>query len=110
LVGPGVNEGLIENRLQISFFVQRMDAPTEIKHHKGNNVSYKNMRQMRLRSISKAVLKESYSDELPGYVRCVGETKHGCEILVGKHEGKRPLRRPRLRWVDNIKIDLKKGV
>jgi hypothetical protein len=29
-------------------------------------------------------------------------------ILVGKPEGKRPLGRPRRRWVDNIKIDLKK--
>jgi hypothetical protein len=28
-------------------------------------------------------------------------------ILVGKPEGKRPLRRPRSRWVDNIKMDLK---
>jgi hypothetical protein len=26
-------------------------------------------------------------------------------ILVGKPEGKGPLRRPRRRWVDNIKID-----
>jgi hypothetical protein len=26
--------------------------------------------------------------------------------LVGKSEGKRPLGRPRRRWVDNIKIDL----
>jgi hypothetical protein len=28
-------------------------------------------------------------------------------ILVGKPEGKRPLGRPRSRWVDNIKIDLR---
>jgi hypothetical protein len=27
-------------------------------------------------------------------------------LLVGKPEGKRPLRRPRRRWVDNIKMDL----
>ena len=27
-------------------------------------------------------------------------------ILVGKHEGKRPLGRPRRRWEDNIKMDL----
>jgi hypothetical protein len=27
-------------------------------------------------------------------------------VLVGKPEGKRPLGRPRLRWKDNIKIDL----
>jgi hypothetical protein len=26
--------------------------------------------------------------------------------MVGKPEGKRPLRRPRRRWVDNIKMDL----
>jgi hypothetical protein len=28
-------------------------------------------------------------------------------ILVGKREGRRPLERPRLRWVDNIKMDLR---
>ena len=27
-------------------------------------------------------------------------------VLVGKPEGKRPLRRPRRRWVDNIRMDL----
>jgi len=27
-------------------------------------------------------------------------------VLVGKPEGKRPLGRPRCRWVDNIKMDL----
>ena len=29
-----------------------------------------------------------------------------CRDLVGTHEGKRPLGRPRRRWEDNIKIDL----
>jgi hypothetical protein len=29
-------------------------------------------------------------------------------LLVGKLEGKRPLGRPRRRWIDNIKIDLLK--
>ena len=28
-------------------------------------------------------------------------------VLVGKPEGKRPLGRPRLRWEDNIKMDLR---
>jgi hypothetical protein len=27
-------------------------------------------------------------------------------LLVGKPEGKRPLERPRRRWMDNIKMDL----
>jgi hypothetical protein len=36
-----------------------------------------------------------------------GEKRNACRILVGKPEGKRPLGRPRRRWVDNIKIDLR---
>ena len=30
----------------------------------------------------------------------------GYGVLVGKPEGRRPLGRPRLRWVDNIRMDL----
>jgi hypothetical protein len=36
----------------------------------------------------------------------MGET-NACRILVGKPEGKRPMGRPRCRWVDNIKMDLR---
>jgi hypothetical protein len=36
-----------------------------------------------------------------------GEKRNGCRILVGKPEGKRPLGRPRCRWVDKIKMDLR---
>jgi hypothetical protein len=36
-----------------------------------------------------------------------GEKRNPYRILVGKPEGKRPLGRPRCRWVDNIKIDLR---
>jgi hypothetical protein len=36
----------------------------------------------------------------------MGEKRNACRILVGKPEGKRPLGRPRRRWVDNIKMDL----
>jgi hypothetical protein len=35
------------------------------------------------------------------------EKRNAHMILVGKPEGKRPLGRPRRRWVDNIKIDLR---
>jgi hypothetical protein len=34
------------------------------------------------------------------------EKRNGCRLLVGKPEGKRPLGRPRRKWVDNIKMDL----
>jgi PAS domain-containing protein len=36
-----------------------------------------------------------------------GEKRNSYRILVGKPEGKIPLARPRCRWVDNIKIDLR---
>jgi hypothetical protein len=36
-----------------------------------------------------------------------GEKRNAYMILVGKPKGKRPLGRPRRRWVDNIKIDLR---
>jgi hypothetical protein len=35
------------------------------------------------------------------------ETRNAYRILVGKQEGERPLGRPRRRWVDNIKMDLR---
>jgi hypothetical protein len=37
----------------------------------------------------------------------MGEKLNACGILVGKPEGKRPVGRPRRRWVDNIKMDLR---
>jgi hypothetical protein len=37
----------------------------------------------------------------------MGERRNAYRKLVGKPEEKRPLGRPRLRWVDNIKIDLR---
>jgi hypothetical protein len=41
-----------------------------------------------------------------GHVARVGEKTNVYRLLVGKPEGKRPLGRPRRRWVDNIRIDL----
>jgi hypothetical protein len=37
----------------------------------------------------------------------LGKKRNAYRILVGKPEGKRPLRKPRHRWVDNIKVDLR---
>jgi len=41
-----------------------------------------------------------------GHVTSMGEERGAYRVLVGKPEGKRPLGRPRHRWVDNIKMDL----
>jgi hypothetical protein len=37
----------------------------------------------------------------------MGEKRNVCKILMGKPEGNRSQGRPRCRWVDNIKMDLK---
>jgi hypothetical protein len=34
------------------------------------------------------------------------EKRNVCMLLVGKPKGKRPLGRPRRRWICNIKMDL----
>ncbi|KAJ4438581.1 hypothetical protein ANN_14528 [Periplaneta americana] len=37
----------------------------------------------------------------------MGESRNAYRVLVGGPEGKRPLGRPRRRWEDNIKMDLR---
>jgi hypothetical protein len=37
----------------------------------------------------------------------MGEKRNAYRILVGNPEGKRPLGRPRRRWMNNIKMDLR---
>jgi hypothetical protein len=37
----------------------------------------------------------------------MGEKRNAYRILMGKPERKRPIGRPRRRWVDNIKTDLR---
>jgi len=41
-----------------------------------------------------------------GHVACMGEERGVYRVLVGKPEGRRPLGRPRRRWVYNIRMDL----
>jgi hypothetical protein len=41
-----------------------------------------------------------------GNVERIGGKRNAYKLLVGKPEGKRPLGRPRRRWVDNIRMDL----
>ena len=41
-----------------------------------------------------------------GHVARMGEERRVYRVLVGKPEGRRPLERPRFRWVDNIRMDL----
>jgi hypothetical protein len=40
----------------------------------------------------------------------MGEVRGAYNILVGRSEGRRPLGRPRRKWEDNIKMDLREIV
>jgi hypothetical protein len=42
-----------------------------------------------------------------GHVARMGEGKNVYRVLVGKPEGKRPFERPRRKWEDWIKMDLR---
>jgi hypothetical protein len=42
-----------------------------------------------------------------GHVARMGEVRGARNILVGRPEGRRPLGRPRRRWEENIKMDLR---
>jgi hypothetical protein len=42
-----------------------------------------------------------------GHVARMGEVRGAYNILVGRLGGRRPLGRPRCRWEDNIKMDLR---
>jgi hypothetical protein len=41
-----------------------------------------------------------------GHVARMEEKRNAYRLLVGKPEGRRPLERPRRRWLDNIRMDL----
>jgi hypothetical protein len=42
-----------------------------------------------------------------GHVACMGEGRGVYRVLLGRPEGKSPLERPRCRWKDSIKMDLR---
>jgi hypothetical protein len=42
-----------------------------------------------------------------GYVVRMGEERNVYRVLMGKQKGKRPLERPRRRWEDGLRMDLR---
>jgi hypothetical protein len=53
------------------------------------------------------IMIKSWRMRWEGHVARIRAKRNAYRILVGKPEGRRPLGRPRRRWVDNIKTDLK---
>jgi hypothetical protein len=46
-------------------------------------------------------------DEMGRACSTIGENRNAYRILMGKPEEKRPLGRPRRRWVNNVKLHLR---
>jgi hypothetical protein len=42
-----------------------------------------------------------------GHIARTGASRSSFRVLVGKPEGRKPFRRPRRRWENNIKMDLR---
>jgi len=43
-------------------------------------------------------------------IACMEKMRNACKIFVGKLGRKRPCRRPRRRWADNIRMNVRKIV
>jgi hypothetical protein len=92
---------VFENRVLRRIFGPKTDEVTEEwrKLHNGephNLYSSPDIRQIKSRRMRWA-----------GHVARMGEERNVYRVLVGKPEGKRPLERPRCRWEDEIKMDLR---
>jgi hypothetical protein len=87
---------------------------TKMVHHLMYFVQFQLMNKLRNEELhnlhsSPSIIRmiESRRMRWAGHVARMGPKRNACRTLVGKPEGKRPLGRPRHRWVDNIKMDLR---
>ena len=91
---------MFENRVLRIFVPKRVEVIGEWKklHNKERNELYCSPNTVR-------VIK-SRRMRWAGHVARMGERIGVYRVLVGKSEGKRPLRRPRRRWENTIKMDI----
>jgi hypothetical protein len=91
-----------ENRVLRRIFGPKRDEVTgewRKLHNEERHILYSSLniiRQMKSRRMRTA-----------GHVACMGEERNVYKVLMGKPEGKRPLGRPRRRWEDAIRMDLR---
>jgi hypothetical protein len=92
---------VFENRVLMGIFGPKRDEVTGV---------WKKLLNEELRDLysSPSIIRiiKSRKIRLAGNVTRMGETRNAYRICVGKPEGKRPLGKPRRRWVDNIRMDL----
>jgi hypothetical protein len=92
---------VFENKVLRRIFGPKRDEVTE---------KWRKMRNEELRDLysSPSIIRitESRRMRWAGHVARMGARRNAYRLLVGTPEGKRPVRRPRRRWVDNIRMDL----
>jgi hypothetical protein len=84
---------------------------TALARHRSNyTVNYRPVltseRALKFQGVRKFGIIKSRRMRLASHVAGMEERRNAYRLLVGKPEGKRPLGRPRRRWVDNIRMDL----
>jgi hypothetical protein len=93
---------VFENRVMRSIFGPKKDEVTG-GWRKLHNYELRNLYS--IPSIIRMI--KSRKVRWAGHVARIGKKRNAYRILLGMPEGKRPLGRPRRRWVDNIKMDLR---
>jgi hypothetical protein len=92
---------VFENRVLRRIFVRKRDGVTG-GWRKLHNEELHNLYS------SPSIIRIIKSRRMRGvaHVSRMGEKRNMYRLLVGKPEGKRPLGRPRCKWMDNIRMDL----
>jgi hypothetical protein len=92
---------VFENRVLSKIFGPKRDEVTG----EWRKLHYEELRNL-LSSPSIIRIIKSRRNKWAAYAARMGENRNAYKLLVGKPEGKRPLGRPRRRWVDNIRMNL----
>ena len=94
-------QGVFENRvLRRIFEYMRYDVTVEWRKLRNEELNYLYCSLNIFRVIKSRRMRWA------GHVACMEERRGSYRVLVGRHDGKRTLGRPRSRWEDNIKMDL----
>ncbi|KAJ4445522.1 hypothetical protein ANN_12202 [Periplaneta americana] len=102
IVKHSEKEKLSVRELATNFNVGKTQLPSYLE-------AVSSIRNLRTRHSSPDIIRDIKSRRLrwAGHVARMGESRNAYRVLVGRPEGKRLLRRPRRRWEDNIKMDLR---
>jgi hypothetical protein len=93
--------GVFENRVLRRIFRPKRDEVTR-EWRKLHNEELHDLYS----SLSIIRLVKSRRMRWAGHIARMGKKRNAYRLLMGKPEGRRPLGRPRRRWLDNIRMDL----